>query len=62
MSFNPKTKKYITKKTSNHKISVLKSDNNEENYISYNQQKVTTNNNDINYIKTIIKTIRLNIN
>ncbi|MDG2138861.1 MAG: BatD family protein [Flavobacteriales bacterium] len=52
VSFNPKTKKYITKKTSSHKISVLKSDNNEENYISYNQQKVTTNNNDINYIKT----------
>lgn len=52
VSFNPKTKKYITKKTSAHKISVLKSDNNEENYISYNQQKVTTNNNDINYIKT----------
>ena len=52
VSFNPKTKKYITKKTSNHKISVLKSDNNEENYVSYNQQKVTTNNNDINYIKT----------
>ena len=50
--FNPKTKKYITKKTSKYNISVLKSDNNEKGYVPITQQEIIESNKDINYIKT----------
>ena len=49
--FNPKTKKYITKKTSKYNISVLKSDNNEKGYVPITQQEIIESNKDINYIK-----------
>ena len=51
VSYNTKLKKYTTKKTLNHSINVLKSDNNESELSNYNQQKIESSNNDINYIK-----------
>ena len=51
ISYNTKLKKYTTKKTLNHSITVLKSDNNESELSNYNQQKIESSNNDINYIK-----------
>lgn len=51
VSYNTKLKKYTTKKTLNHSITVLKSDNNESELSNYNQQKIESSNNDINYIK-----------
>ena len=51
ISYNTKLKKYTTKKTLNHSITVLKSDNNESELSNYNQQKIESYNNDINYIK-----------
>ena len=50
--FNPKTKKYVTKRTSKFNISVLKSENNEKDYVPIRQQDITASNKDINYIKT----------
>ena len=49
--FDTKQKKYVTKKTQSHSINILKSNNDENNTISFSQQKVESVNNDINYIK-----------
>ena len=66
--FDTKQKKYISKYTKSHNINVLKSSNDEETVTSFNQQKVESINNDINYIKTNTffaekdnQTIKLNI-
>jgi hypothetical protein len=52
ISFNPKTKKYVTQKTKKHLIKVLEGDNNESSSSSFSQQKVEPSKKDINYIKT----------
>ena len=66
--FDSKQKKYTSKYTKSHNINVLKSKNDEETVTSFNQQKVESINNDINYIKTNTffadkdnQTIKLNI-
>ena len=66
--FDTKQKKYISKYTKSHNINVFKSSNDEETVTSFNQQKVESINNDINYIKTNTffaekdnQTIKLNI-
>ena len=66
--FDTKQKKYTSKYTKSHNINVLKSKNDEETVTSFNQQKVESINNDINYIKTNTffaekdkQTIKLNI-
>ena len=51
ISYNTKQKKYVSKKTSNHSVKVLKSDNNESISTNYNQQKIESSINEINYIK-----------
>lgn len=54
--FNPKTKKYTTHKTNQHKLTIDASENNEQGTGNIsNQQKIKTDRKDINYIFTETK-------